>query len=515
MTQTETAFLSTEREHARVIASYKRDPVGFARDVLNVRPDLWQCRFLEAVAEHPRVAVASCTGAGKDFIAAVAVLWFLASFEKALCPCTANSQDQVEKILWKQFADLIDGSNGLGLVFEWSATTIRHRALPAEWFAFAKTSAKKTKHGERFAEGSSGHHSDNMLILMDEASGIDEEHWEAYEPTMTGPNNKLVAIGNPLRLSGSFYQIWYGARVSGFWSKMRIGGKAHPNVDYISDRANLSGNHEYLLAKYKERHPIVLAKVFGQHPTQTSEDTGYAFEEVQAARAAKHEPAANDAVQIGLDVARFGRNKTVWAIRRGRRIRLRSESGLSTDRIVDISLEIGEEEADATRPGNDYRPLLVVDETGVGGGVVDGLRRAGWKMVRGVSFGGSPRNKTAFTNVAAEMWLEDLKRYFECIHCGREFMAHWEDSKIEEGAARPCPKYVPGIDLDPDDEELMIQLISRKYGFTGKKVPENRKQIDQRFVESKTDMEARGLDSPDEADAVCLSVVRPRMARLL
>lgn len=513
-------------ELAEQLAGYQDDPIGFGVDVLNLKLDAWQSRFLEAVREHQRVAVRSSTGQGKDFIAAAAVLWFLGSFEKAYCPCSANTEGQLSTVLWKQFAELIDGSNGFEVVFQWFATSIRHRGYPAEWFAFAKTSAKKiSTSGESHAEGSSGHHADNMLILLDEAPGIDEVFWQAYEPTMTGPNNKMIALGNPNRLSGSFYEIWYKSKVAGFWKRFTIAGRENPRVRtlasgdelHVSNRGNQSGNHDYLRAKWGDNHPIVQSKVYGIHPTASTERVAYAFEEIMAARARRIKPSDTDSVQIGIDVG-LRSDRTVYFIRRGRKFRMIVERPQSIHHTVDKALEIAESEPDPTAEKYDYQPLIVPDE----GGMADleaWIRKTGYRNVRGVQFGGDPRNHKEFANLAAEMWLEDLKEYFDCVNCGRTFEAHFddphhtdEDEKRRCFACEPCPQYLPGLQLPGDEageesDELMHQLITRQWVHTGK-------TKDQRALVSKDEFRKLTGTSPDHADALCLSVVRPRMAHI-
>jgi len=516
---------------AEQLSGYAEDPVGFAIDVLNVDVDDWQRRFLETVAEFNRVAVRSSTGQGKDFTTGIADLWFLASFWKAYCPVTANSKEQLERIFWKQLSDLINGSNGLDEIFEWNATTIKHRdpKLAPEWLIFAATSAKKTSSGgEQHAEGSSGHHSDNMMLTLDEAPGIDEVFWQAWEPTLTGPNNKIVALGNPNRLSGSFYQIWYKARVSGFWKRFTIAGKDSPKLRaaaaagdevFISPRGNQSGNHDYLIAKWGSNHPIVQSKVYGVHPTIAGERVGFAWEEIQAARARTIIPGDLDSVQIGCDASSGGRDRTVYFIRRGRKFRMIVERPASVHRIVERLLEIADDEPDPTAEQFDYQPLIVPDD----GGLIDlsgWLKKSGYQHVRGVHFGGAPRDKKHFFNLAAEMWLHDLKAYFECVNilesgfvCGRSFEAH-HDEIIDVGEPVPrCALYMPAIDLPGDEageegDELLNQLISRQWFFTGKE------QI-QRALMSKDEIRKNGGHSPDHADALCLSVVRPKQVRLI
>lgn len=503
------------------LAGYQDDPVGFAEDVLGITPDLWQCRFLEAVREHRRVAVRSSTGQGKDFTFAVAVYWFLASFLKAYCPCTANTKDQLERILWKQFRDLHFGSAGLDEVFEWNATTIRHRLHGAEWLAFATTSAKKVAHGERHAEGSAGHHAENMLVGIDEASGVEEEFWGAYEFTLTQPNNKLVVIGNPNRLSGSFYQIWNKPVIGGFWTKFTIAGRESKKSAsaaiigdqvYVSPRGNQSGNHDYLISKYGQHHPWVQSKVYGVHPTSASPFAGYAFDQVMAARKkGRIKLGENEPVQIGIDIA-LRRDRLVYMIRKGLPpslggtgavFRMVVERKQSVHHIVDMALHLAEENPDPTAETYAFQPLIVPDE----GGMADlsaWLKRKGYSRVRGVHFGGSPRKPLLYENLAAEMWLGDLALYFECLNCGKAYETHFDDPA--DDLSKVCEEYnpaceLPGDEMGEESDEFLSQLIIREWRSTGKK--------DQRRVESKKEMfERTGLHSPDHADGACLAVVR-------
>lgn len=510
------------------LAGYQDDPIGFAHDVLNIEPDLWQCRFLEAVRDKSRVAVRSSTGQGKDFTFAVAVYWFLASFAKAYCPCTANNKDQLERILWKQFRELHFGSNGLDRVFEWNATTIRHREHGAEWLAFATTSAKKVSHGERHAEGSQGHHAENMLVGIDEASGVDEEFWGAYEFTLSQVNNKIVAIGNPNRLSGSFYQIWNKPIIGGFWTKFTIAGRESKkscsasiigDQVYVSPRGNQSGNHDYLISKYGVGHPWVQSKVFGVHPTSANPFAGYAFDQIMAARVkGRIKLGSNDPVQIGIDVA-LKRDRIVYVTRRGLPpslggtgaiFKMKVERKQSIHHIVDVALEIAATELDPTAEAYGGQPLIVPDDGGLAD-VAAWLRKKGHERVRGVHFNGTARKPDLYANVAAEMWLDDLAAYFECLNCRRPFESHFDDP-LNDTAVR-CEQYNPaceiaGEEMGEEADELLSQLIIREWKPTGKK--------DQRRLESKEEMFDRtGLHSPDHADGHCLAVVRPKMAKLL
>lgn len=72
------------------------------------------------------------------------------------------------------------------------------------WFATARTATKP--------ENMQGFHEDNMLFIIDEASGVADPIMEAILGTLSGGNNKLLMCGNPTRTSGTFYDAFYSSR---------------------------------------------------------------------------------------------------------------------------------------------------------------------------------------------------------------------------------------------------------------------------------------------------------------
>ncbi len=148
-------------------------PLDFARDVLGVT--LWskQEEVLSALPVHRRVAVKSGNGLGKGFCAAIAVLWFLQLHDPGIVLSTAPTFRQVRHILWRQIRRL----------HRRAADRLGGKMLEARW----------ELSDERYAMGLSadtadqfqGFHSDNMLIVVDEAEGVSDEIYEAIEAVMT------------------------------------------------------------------------------------------------------------------------------------------------------------------------------------------------------------------------------------------------------------------------------------------------------------------------------------------
>ena len=162
---------------------------------------------------------------------------------------------------------------------------------------------------------------------------------------------------------------------------------------------------------------------------------------------------------VGVDPARFGADATVIAVRQGRDIvEIRRYRGDDTMTVVGHVIDVSE----------DYKPaLVVIDEGGVGGGIVDRLKEQRYK-VRGVNFGNKSKNPLMYGNLRAEMWGK---------------MKDW----LKEASI-------------PNERTLKTDLISPLMK------PDSKGTI---FLESKKDMKARGLASPDAADAICVTFAFP------
>ena len=160
-----------------------------------------------------------------------------------------------------------------------------------------------------------------------------------------------------------------------------------------------------------------------------------------------------------MDPARFGADSTVIAVRQGRDIiAIKKYRGDDTMEVVGRVIEAIEE----------YKPaLVVVDEGGLGAGVVDRLKEQRYK-IRGVNFGSKSKNPLMWGNKRAEMWGE-LRTWLKTASL-------------------------------PKDRYLKSDLIGPMMK------PDSKGTI---FLESKKDMKARGLASPDAADAIAVTFAFP------
>ena len=347
-------------------------PVLFAKEVLGV--NLWskQEEVLEALREHQRVAVKSGNCLGKGFSAAVAILWFLCCYDPAVVLSTAPTFRQVRHVLWREVHRLY------------------HRAQLSLGGKLLDTRLE-TSDG-RFALGLSadsdeefqGFHSPNMLIVVDEAEGVEDTIYEAIEAIMTSENCRLLLIGNPTTMSGSFRRAFY--EDTGLYHTITISALESPNVK--NGRVGIRGlaTRRWVDERKKvwgEENPIYQARVLGEFPDQ-GEDTLIALSWIEAA--AKREPVRPDAedaspsdpVVLAVDVARFGSDKSVILRRRGMVVEdIQAYRGLDTMKLTGLVVDAikkvsGWEEGEGVTPTlPNTSPYLdvVVDEVGIGAGV--------------------------------------------------------------------------------------------------------------------------------------------------
>ncbi len=157
-------------------------------------------------------------------------------------------------------------------------------------------------------------------------------------------------------------------------------------------------------------------------------------------------------LQLGVDVARFGSDKTAIYVRRGLKVLdYKIWSGQDTMRTAKEAWSMANNDPDA---------LIVVDDTGVGGGVTDRLKELG-ANVRPFIAGSKPKKRDKYVNANAELWFS--------------FPVHEADI--------------------PDDPELIRQLSDRQYAFDN----DGRKKIEPKDIYKK-----RMGKSPDEADALLM-----------
>lgn len=450
------------------LKQYKDHPVEFAADVIGADLDKWQQDVLIALRDNQKVAVAGCTGIGKDYVSACAILWFLTVNPYCKIICTAVSENTLKDNIWAQLSELIRKAPILQMLLKFTATKISVVGAESEWFCVARVAAKNPGKagGVAQSEGLAGKYADDTLAVIDEASGVADSHFDALEGSSNTPRRKMLVIGNPLHRTGRFAQYFLDVRYKGkWWIK---------NVSYEESSRTSNPEAKAIRLAWIEQYGInsayVQAKVFGRFPSSSSEDTVFNEEEVIAATERDIRDNQNERLRIGIDLARFGSDESVFIPRRGMKmLDLVAKSHLTGTQAVEVAIAIAN---DWCPSGQDPRVVseFAVDETGIGVGLVDPLRDLGWSVC-GVHAGTRSTMPNEYYNLISELYMEDGKH-----------------------AIKVCSI--------KNDELLISQLLQRQFEFF--------QSSKQRRLVPKDVLRKKGLGSPDRADAFILAFADSR-----
>jgi hypothetical protein len=464
-------------------ASIKDDPLAFVLFVFpwGVKgtplehfkgPRKWQREVLTQIGDHIksnqgrvdfdtlRQAVSSGRGIGKSALVSWITIWMLSTRIGSTTIISANSESQLRSVTWAEITKWLAMAINSHW-FEVSAT----RLMPAKWLT--ELVERDLKKGTRYwsVEGrlwssenpdayAGVHNYDGVMVIFDEASGIDDAIWAVTSGFFTEntPNRFWLAFSNPRRNSGYFYECFHAKRE--FWGTQVVDARTVEGTD--------KAVYQQIIDEYGPDSSQAHVEVYGEFPNASDDQ----FISAQTVDDAMKRPRYKDQsapIVLGVDPARFGADATVIAVRQGRDIiDIKRYRGDDTMTVVGHIIEAIEE----------YSPaMVVIDEGGVGGGVVDRLKEQRYK-IRGVNFGNKSKNPLMYGNKRAEMWGE---------------MRQWLKSASI-----------------PSDRMLKSDLISPMMK------PDSKGTI---FLESKKDMRARGLASPDAADAICVTFAFPMAHR--
>ena len=342
---------------------------------------------MQSVCERPRTAVPSGFAVGKTWIAARIALWFLYCHRSSLVITTAPTWRQVENVLWAEIRRQ-HSQAAVPLGGEVLRTQIR---LAADWFALGLS----TDEPERFQ----GFHSAHLLMIFDEAAGVDRRVWDVAEGQMAGAHCRWLAIGNPVEPSGPFYD----ACRSELWHTLPTSCLDTPNVkagEVLLPKLVTARWVEERRAEWGEESPLYQAKVLGRFPTISDHGLiplGWVLQANERAASARVRTVDGREIGVGVDVARFGADSTVFLARTNERVlEVEEHGGLSTTETVGHLVMFVE------RLGVPWDQVFV-DEIGVGAGVVDRLAEQG-REVWPVNFGAAAAEPERCANVRAECY---------------------------------------------------------------------------------------------------------------
>ena len=455
---------------------YADHPVEFVEDIIGATPDKEQAKILQSVAQNQMTSVRSGHGVGKSTVEAWVAIWFMVTRPFPKIPCTAPTQHQLFDILWAEISKWLRHNKAIADEIVWTKEKVYMKGYPEEWFAVARTASKP--------DALQGFHADNVLYIIDEASGVDDSIFEPVLGALSTPGAKLLMCGNPTQLSGFFYDSH---------NKNRSSYSAH----HIDGRKSSRVSQEFvqtIIRMYGEDSDVFRVRVAGDFPLQ-EDDIFIPLPLVENSIMTEFSPRKKpDSIHIGCDVARFGDDRTVIGYKIDEKAEFyKKRQGQDTMKTADDIVILGEmlvQRYKLTQDKDDPIPVKV-DDGGVGGGVVDRLRqmkrnapeKLWWLEIYPVIFGQRIKHKHYYDSTTYMMSI--VKKLLQPFD---------EDN----GARKPVELILP------DDDDLVAQLSGRKYSLT---------DTSKIKVESKDAMKKRGRPSPDEADCVlllCLPVKPPK-----
>lgn len=407
----------------------------------------WQWEASKLLVQTRRLSIRSGHRVGKSAFMAWTILWFMSCYFPCKAGATAPSATQMSDVLWAELSmwhrRLIENMPQLGEKFAWHVDSFQMVEAPRESFAVARTARKERP------EALQGLHQKHMLILVDEASGVPEEIYEAGRGSLAAEHAFVVFASNPTRTSGTFFDTHHKLR--NLWATLKVDGTDVPTQ---SQRFR-----DEIATQYGKDSNYYRVRVEGEFPREES-DSVISLELCDTAT--QRDVELYGGTVWGVDVARFGDDRTTLVKRRVNGTFEEHKAWHGVD-LMQTAGRIYREWID-TEP--DRRPATIfVDVIGIGSGVADRLQELQLPIAP-INVSESASADDTYLRLRDELWFKARK---------------WLEK-------RDC-KLFP-------DETLIAELTLPKYKITsGGKIQ----------VESKDEMKKRYPRSPDVADAFCLT----------
>jgi len=470
---------------------FENDPVGFVTQGL--KENVWskQQEILESVRDNKRTAVPACHAPGKSHIAARIVAWWISVHPvgTAQVVSTATTFRQVRNILWQGIRKVHERHNLAGEVFT------------VEWKIDNNIVGYGFGGGQNDESAVQGIHAPHLLVIVDEAGGINETLGRSLEALMTGGHTRLLLLGNPpTDQEGSFFEracnsdLYNVIPISAYNTPNFTGEDAgicsscppsvseHPVTDHLVDKTWVDD----VISEFGDDSAFVEARVHARFPTSsTNKVIPLSWAEMSTDN---EDFMSGETIQLGVDVASDGGDEFAIAWNDGGKLSVRhNSSGAANANAVDVAGVILQQILAAERVhrerGVTEKVRVKIDVIGVGWGVRSVLDR--WKdekrhssEIIPVSVGERAGDAAKFGNQRAEMW-------WNC----RQLL---QPQRTEEGVTQE-------IRLNLDRKTLaQLSTPTYKSDSSGRIV-----------IEKKSEMKRRGMNSPDRAEAVLLALYTP------
>ena len=382
--------------YPKVIERYRRDFARYVREVHNYSPTWQQEPVMEACNQEGfQISVVSGHGTGKSRLFASFIDFNLRIFPYSNLILTGPNLDQIKKVVWKELEGI---SFCADVAFSWwrgyfemMAESYFYKDNPKSWFASPKTAPIGRP------ENIAGMHNQRYVILVDEASGVDDAILAVLRGGLTEQDNCMMMVSQGTRNTGTFYESHHQNRQ--LWSCFHMDSELSPRVTkkFIRER----------LIEYGGFHSVnYQIKVKGAFPNNLA---GYLIPRAWAEKAADRslliEHDTPPGVVISVDVARDGRDSSVLLVAR--------VSGYKKERRLEtLTLKefphLGDTMKLAQIVYDHWRQhesaSVIVDSIGVGKGVCDRLAELGVEVQKFRGGDGSFEKKQYFNKRAESYW---------------------------------------------------------------------------------------------------------------
>jgi hypothetical protein len=464
---------------------YRDDPVGFGRDILGATYWPAQVAILNALATKRRVTIRGPRRSSKTHTAAHAVLWFMSTAPSRVITIGA-SWNQIEKQLWARIgAEKAKARMELPGVCH----TVQWRVAP-DWYALGMATDKPVNvrgfHSdidpaklieEEVEKAKDAGPLNRLLLILDEMNGIEAPVIDALRGSMQGRDVYVVYQANPLMSADDPHPYAKSHQPGSGFHRIHISAEkitddevgSEELFDEVPKVLVTPEWIEEMRRDYGEKSPIYLSDVRGQFSSAAT-DWQIIPRYLLEANADLDLPddGRPESRSIGVDVARAGKDSNVavlWiggAIASVKRWKTKNDpASLMTTAGIVTSLIKGWGPAGKPIPAGNVH----VDDTGVGGGVVDRLRQCGY-YVDAVDFGSGPKyhhrritGQVQFQNYKAELFWT-LRREMEEreVSIPKKYAEVWQELQWHT------------YDLSPSRGGTMIGMrddkekIVKKYG---------------------------------------------------
>ena len=441
----------TTEDAAALIQRAKDNPAFFWSNILGSSPYQRQLDIVEALRDNRRVAVVGCNGSGKDWMSARVMLWWQTVHYPAITIVVGPTHRQVSDIVWKEAR---------------SAYLEARFPLGGRMYQTARWEGDDRHYSLGISVDNDmnlqGFHSPNLLVIVTEAHNVAQSHIDALKRLNPA---RMLLTGNAFANGGEFFEAFHS--LTELYKTVEISAFDTPNVtsqrDLIPGMVTVAEVEERK-KEWGEESAMYIASILGQFPSNLED----AIVPRSILMEALHRtiPPTGPAI-LSCDVARFGADRTVVYRRQGAQCRkIWDVQGRDTQQVAGKLKGLAEDDPDVD--------TVIVDDTGVGGGVTDRLNEEGVRggAVRIVAFNGGEkaRRNDRYVNAIAEAWMEMAQSFKDGM-----------------------------VDLD-DNPSIIAQLSSRRYLIQG----------DRRIkLESKDEYKKRARNSPDDADALAMSFGAP------